>query len=176
MYPEVPGGGGGHSWSRGRVRSAPGGEVGKAAGVEAPRIASNGNRSQVQHTPSHAVPTPFLSPGTFSLLSTPPYPRPLCLFFRRMFSVPSDVFSTQNSEIKSRSQAGPEVRVSLSSSLFCRIGGGGARRTREAWVFKESCRLTRSAGLGEMRSGRCLTSTPLAYRNMGGLTKYSLRT
>lgn len=53
---------------------------------------------------------PFLCPPPAPSLFLHPTPYPLCLFFRRMFSVSSGFFffsSSQNPEIKGRSQAGP---------------------------------------------------------------------
>lgn len=95
MSPEISGSGrGGHSWSRGRcVLFRP--EQGKAARAEVPPGESKGDRSQAQHSASHAVLAPFLSAGIFSLPPTP-YPQaPLSLFQKDVFILKWCIFHTR---------------------------------------------------------------------------------
>lgn len=99
--------------------SAPGASKGRLLGPRSrgTRVKETGPRSA---HPVVRCPGPFPFCWHLSSSSYSPPLAPLSLF-RRMVSVSSGVCSSQNSEIKGRSQAGPEVRVSLCSSLFSRI-------------------------------------------------------
>lgn len=134
-------------------------EQGKAAGAEVRRDASKGNRSQVPHTLSHAVPAPFLSAGT-SLPPTP-HPCPLCLFSDGCFQ--SQVVYFPHKTRRSRADHRRDWRFGFPCAPRCSPASWSGS---ERLGFPGDLSPAQVGRTGETCYGGSLMSAPVAYQDM----------